>query len=143
MNISLTRRQIREAAARLGEFSLEDLREALELPTCGTYRVISSALKAFKQGGHLEKLGPKQYRYTDKREFSKKGKMWRAMLIKPEFTRKDVARLAGCSLDYVNKYFAFLQRQGWVALILKEGHNDGLYRLVDPENAPLEHPAKS
>jgi len=141
MKVSLTQRQIREAAARLGEFSLEDLREALDLPICGTYRAISDSLKAFRRWGHLKKVGPDLYRYVDKRGFSKKGKMWRAMLIRSEFTRKDVARLAGCSLDYVNKYFACLQRQGWVTLVSKEGHKDGVYRLVDPDKAPLEHPA--
>jgi hypothetical protein len=135
-----TKQQIHEAAARLGEFTLQDLRDALDLPTFGNYRTLSDALKALRRWGHLQKVGTNSYRYTDKRGFSKKGRMWRAMLIKSQFTRKDVAKLAECSIDYVHKYFAFLLRKKWIILISKQGHNDGLYRLADPDAAPLEHP---
>ena len=66
--------------------------------------------------------------------------MWRAMRIKGTFTQKDIMRLTGASRPHVKKYVRYLRRQGLVEAVAGQDYVRGLYRLKDPDNAPLEHP---
>jgi hypothetical protein len=38
------------------------------------------------------------------------------------------------------KYFIFLKKKGFIIAVSGNGYSEGVYRLADPDNAPLEHP---
>ena len=135
--------RIREAVKELGEFTINDL--TVELHVC-TYKEkdrIRRAVKCLKKYKEVVSIGPGFYRYQGQgkqKPLKKIVKMWRGMRIKEYFTRQDIVRLSGASKIHVKKYFIFLKREGFISPVSGRGYKEGLFRLSDPDNAPLEHP---
>ena len=133
--------QVRETAFKLGEFTIDDLMDALPVYTYEEIWKVRAAIRRLIKVGEFALVRHDLYRYQAKKErLTKVAKMWRAMRIKEYFTKKDIAKLSGASKPHVKKYFIFLKRNNYIARVEREGSREGVYRLTDTENAPLEHP---
>lgn len=140
----LTTKAIREAAARLIEFSFDEIAEQLKVQTFEDRTKLVSTLRSFMRLGMVERNGSgTTYRYIGHMRPTWKNKMWRAMVIKERFTREDVVKLSGATRANVKKFVFALKRNGAICHISGQGYSGGLYRLADPDNAPLEPPAAS
>ncbi|MEW6666224.1 MAG: hypothetical protein AB1512_13525 [Thermodesulfobacteriota bacterium] len=130
----------REAAKDFGEFTVDDLILRLSAKTYREKKDIQSAISRFCKYGEVLLLRPGLYRYEGKQALSLTQKIWRAMMIKGQFTKKDLVRLSGASFSRVNNYVGFLKRSGIVNRAAKLTGNTALYSLSDAERAPLNHP---
>jgi hypothetical protein len=135
-----TRQQIRDAVKRLGEFDITGLLDALDAPSFYAGRV-RKVVDDFVRQGEVEKLGANRFRFVREKALSKLARAWRAMLIKKIFTRRDIVRLSGASKIHIKKYFIYLKRSGFIAPVSGQGYENGIFALVDPENAPLGYPS--
>lgn len=133
--------RVRETAFRLGEFTLDDLMEALPVYTFEEIWKLRGAIRWLRKSGEFTLVQHGLYRYQARRErLTKVAKMWRAMRIKEYFTKRDIVKLSGASKSHVKKYFIILKRKNYIARVEGKGSKEGVYRLMDPDNAPLEHP---
>jgi hypothetical protein len=131
---------VREAVKELAEFSFDELIDKLHPTTFEGLRDIKRALSRFCREGEVAALGSDRYSYVGKKKLTKLEKMWRAMRITGQFTRQDIVRLTGASGIHVKKYFIFLKRNGFIVPVSGRGYRGGIFKLADPDKAPLEHP---
>ncbi len=101
------------AAQRLA--SLQDVCRALDIPVAdwqGRARVRNILWAMLKSGQVSLLAGPPLYR-LERRRHGVQEKLWRAIVLKARKAEAwcfaDLARLAGCSLDYAKKYAEFLE----------------------------------
>jgi hypothetical protein len=134
--------RFREAASKFETFGTDDIALKLGVRTYAEMEKLRSALKGLVRNGEVISLRPGFYRYAKKEKpLSMVAKMWRAMLIKGSFTRRDIGRLSGASITHVHKYFMKLEREGLIVNTSgKRGYKDGVFQLADPDDAPLKHP---
>jgi hypothetical protein len=131
---------VREAAARLGKFTERELMDIIDPAAYVGLKEIRRALTRFCKEGEVVRSEGGTYSYAGRKIVTKYAKMWRAMLIKERFSRQDIVRLTGASKIHAKKYFIFLRRSGFIESLTGQGYANGLFRLADPENAPLDHP---
>ena len=132
---------VRLAASEMGMFTVDELVSRLPVSTYREKRKIRSVIQGFEASGEAVLLKPGIYRYQGRKQpLSRVARMWRAIRIKGHFTRLDLVRLTGASKGHAKKYIFYLKRKGFIELVSKQGNNYGVYRLIDPDNAPLEHP---
>jgi len=132
----------REAAAELGDFTISELVVFLKMKNKPKIRKAIDYLLRVK--GEVVSIRPRFYRYQgNQKPLNKVDKMWRAMRIKEYFSRQDILKLSGASYVYVKTYFAWLKREGFITHISGRGYKDALFRLTDPETAPLDRPITS
>ena len=135
---------VRQAAFDLGEFSVDDLVTTLDARTYKEVSQIKGIASRLRREKEIASVTPGLYRYQEKQKpLTKIAKMWRAMKIKGHFTQQDIVKLSGASRSHVKKYVIFLKRAGFITPntnVSGRGYKGGLYRLMDPDNAPLEHP---
>ena len=138
----IPRAKIRSAAARLIEFTLDELMEVLHVSSRKGRHLVQKAIGDYGRSGLIEKTGTETLRYKGHTLGSLRMKMWRAILIKGKFTQRDIVVLSGASRNYVRMFFAHLKKAGAIKHISGRGYEESLFRLIDPESAPLECPVK-
>jgi len=132
---------VRQAAFDLGEFSVDDLVTTLDARTYKEVSQIKAIASRLRREKEIASITPGLYRYQEKEKpLTKIAKMWRAMRIKGHFTQQDIVKLSGASRSHVKQYVIFLKRAGFITYVSGRGYTEGLYRLIDPDNAPLGHP---
>jgi hypothetical protein len=98
-------------------------------------------VKCLKWKGEIVSIRRGFFKYQGKEKpLNKQAKIWRAIRIKEYFTRFDIVRLSEASDEYVKRYFTFLKRKGFIVHVSGRGAKGGLYRLLEPEKAPINHP---
>ncbi|MFC1867671.1 hypothetical protein ACFL0H_06010 [Thermodesulfobacteriota bacterium] len=134
--------KIREVVNDLDDFDIDHLTVALHVQTYEGREKIRRAVKGLKKLKEVETIRPGLYRYKGKQgPLSLIAKMWRAIRIKERFTLRDIVRLSGASKTHAHKYFKYLEGKGIIANCSGDRrYSDGLNNLVDPDNAPLDHP---
>lgn len=134
--------RVRQAAIELGEFTINDLTVSLPVSTYAEKEEIRWCVKSLKRSGEAISVRPGLYRYLGKeRVLNKLARMWRAMGIKKYFTQQEIVRLSGASKTHAHKYFMYLERSGIIENSSGgRSYREGIYCLIDPDNAPLEHP---
>ena len=133
--------KIRDYANGADVFTVDEIASALGTKTFEYLRKIREVVKRLKARGEIISVSPGLYRYEMKPcPFTKVERMWRAMRIKEYFTRKDIVMLSGASKTHAKKYFIFLKKKGFIIAVSGKGYSEGVYRLADSDNAPLEHP---
>lgn len=132
---------IREAASNLGDFTINDLTEPLHVYSYEEKRKIRESIKQFVRTGEIVSLNLGVYRYKGRNwTLPLIARMWRGMRIKEYFSIKDIVRISGASKSHARKYFKFLEEKGIIENCSgRRGYKEGAYRIVDPDNAPLEH----
>jgi Fic family protein len=140
MGKSLIQR-IREVAIESSDFDINGLTIALHIQSYEEKEKVRRAVKGLKRSNEVISIRPGYYRYKGKQvALSLIEKMWRAMRIKEHFTVRDIVRLTGASKTHAHKYFMFLEKKGVIVNSSGErGYRDGVYSLIDPDNAPLDH----
>lgn len=134
--------KIREAVKGLDSFDLAYLSDTLHAQTYKENLKIKAAVTGLKRIGEVETIRPGLWRYIGKKkDLLLISKMWRAMRIKERFTVRDIVRLSGASKTHVHKYFMFLEKKEIIVNSSGDrGYSSGTYYLVDPDQAPLDHP---
>lgn len=133
--------KVRQAALRLGDFSCEDIALALNAHEKKEKVRIRETINYLKRTKQVIALRRGFYRYKIyQKPLTNIAKMWRAMKIKEYFTRFDIERLSGASGTHVRKYFIYLKNAGFIYCVKNNGHKADLFGLVEPDNAPLQHP---
>jgi len=133
--------KVRQAAIELDEFTSNDLTDLIPVFTYKDRDKIRKVIQELKKSGEIVLIREGLYRYEGKkRPLSKQARIWRAIIIKEYFIRRDIVKLSGASDDYVKRYLTFLKGRGFIEHISGQGYKDGLYRLTDPKTAPLDHP---
>ena len=134
--------RVRQSAINLGEFTINDLTIALPVCTYAEKEKARWSVKSLKRSGEVISVRPGLYRYIGKdKTLNKLARIWRAMRIKGYFTRQEIGRLSGASKTHVHKYFMYLERKGIIENSSGgRSYQVGIYCLIDPDNAPLEHP---
>jgi hypothetical protein len=140
MSTSFTEK-VRRTASRLGEFTIDELMSSLFVQNYEDKARIKRVVKCLKWKGEVISIRTGLFRYQRKEKpLNKQARMWRAIRIKEYFSRFDVVKLSGASDEYVKRYFTFLKRKGFIAHVSGRGSKNGLYRLIEPEKVPIEHP---
>lgn len=134
--------RVRAVVRDLDEFTIHDLTEPLCIQSYEEKERVKSAIKGLKRIGDVVSVKPGVFRYKPKQKpFSMLAKMWRGMLIKGTFTWRDIVILSGADRTHVHKYIMFLCKNGTIERVSKaRSYAMGVYRLTDPDTAPLEHP---
>lgn len=133
--------KVRKIASEMGEFTVNDIVSRLPAKTYREKRSIKNVIGKFRKRGEAISLKPGLYCYRGSQTpLSKTAKMWRAIRIKGDFTRRDLTRLSGATEGHARKYIFFLKREGFISRVEIQRSKYRAYRLVDPEKAPLEHP---
>ena len=133
--------RVRKTAFDLGEFTMDQLEEAVPVKTMKELQAARHAIKRFIQEEEIIPDGPGRYRYqVVTRRFPKVARMWRAMRLKESFTQKEIVKLTGASRIHARKYFIQLKKQGLIEVVTGQGYEKGVFRLKDPAGAPLEYP---
>lgn len=133
--------KLRQSAIELGEFNINDLAHCIPVYTYKDKHRIIKLIQALKRNGEIVSIRRGFYCYQGKkRPLTKKARMWRAIRIKEYFTRRDVVKLSGAPDAYVRWYLSFLKRDGFIEHISGRGYRNGLYRLTNSTDAPLDHP---
>jgi len=134
-------KKIRAIAPSLGEFTIHDLSEALRIQTYRDKAQLKISLKGIKRGGDIVTIRPGLFRFRQKEApFSMVKSMWRTMLLKQRFTWQHIARISGASKSHVHKYLRFLEDRGFIKNLGDRSYNSGIWELIEPGKAPLEHP---
>jgi hypothetical protein len=140
MSKSFTQR-VREAASKLEEFTIDELAAPLCVRTYKDRAKVRRVIKYLKRNNEIGPIRVGLFKYQGKDQpLSKQARIWRAIRIKEYFSRFDVVKLSGASDEYVKRYFTFLKRKGFIAHVSGRGSKNGLYRLIEPEKVPIEHP---
>jgi hypothetical protein len=134
--------RIREIVTDLDQFTIQDLVEPLHIQTFREKERVRSAVKGLRKIRDVVSIMPGVFCYRPKQKpFSMLAKMWRAMLIKGTFTWREIVVLSGADKTHVHKYIMFLSRARYIERISRErSYARGIYRVADPDHAPLEHP---
>jgi len=133
--------RVRKAANELGEFTIDELGKELNIQTYKDSEKLGWAVRDLRKNKEIVSVKKGLYKYQGKQgPLVKIARIWRAMRIKVYFTHQDVVRLSGASVSHARKYIKYLIGKGLVAYVSGQGYTGRLYRLVDPDNAPLEHP---
>lgn len=134
--------KVRNAASRFEEVTVDDICEALNVRTYIEKKRVKQAIKDLKKQDELISLQPGRYRYQIKQtDFVLLERMWRAIRIKGSFTKRDIKKLSEATYPYVDYYFRFLEKAGFIARISGgRGYRTVLFALIDPDKAPLDHP---
>lgn len=133
--------KVREAVSELGEFTIDELSNKLNVQAYKDNERLRLAVKSLRKHREIISIKRGLYKYQGKQKpLVKIARIWRAMRIKVYFTLQDVVRLSGASESHARKYIKYLIGKGFVEHVTGKGYTGKLYRLVDPDNAPLEHP---
>jgi hypothetical protein len=133
--------RVREIAFRRGEFSLVELMEEASVRDYAQKKKLLDVIKRLKVSGELVQLKKEFYQYRQaEKPLMKIERMWRAMRIKKQFSRRDILLLSGASREHLKKYFLCLEKQGHIARTSGKGYQNGLYRLANSETAPETAP---
>ena len=133
--------RVRKTAFDLGEFTMDQLEEAVPVKTVRELHAARQVIKRFIKEKEIVPDGPNRYRYqVVTRRFPKLARMWRAMRFKGNFTQQEIVKLTGASRTHVKKYVIHLKKQGWLEHTAGQGYEGGHYQLKDPDRAPLVHP---
>lgn len=131
----------RESARGLGEFTLQELSKNMNIQSYKDNERLRCRVKDLRKNQEIISIRRGLYRYQGKQgPLVKIARVWRAMRIKVYFTLQDVVRLSGASESHARKYIKYLMGKGFVEYVSGQGYGGKLYKLVDPDNAPLEHP---
>ncbi|MFZ0928125.1 MAG: hypothetical protein WAN11_05975 [Syntrophobacteraceae bacterium] len=136
------RLEIRNAAAKLIEFTIDELAEELHISSHKALHAVWAAMRAFRISGLVEKTAPGTFRYKGHMLGSLKMKMWRAMLVKGRFSQSDIVTLSGATRIYVRRFLLLLRSKQVVMHVSGRGYSGAIYGLVDPDSAPLEPPVE-
>lgn len=140
MKISFTE-NVRRTVSKLGEFTIDELATSLSVQAYGDKARVRRVVKCLKWKGEVISIRTGLFKYQGKeKSLNKQAKIWRAIRIKEYFTRFDVVKLSEASDEYVKRYFTFLKRKGFIDHVSGRGAKGGLYRLLEPEKAPIDHP---
>lgn len=133
--------KIRAVVPSLGDFTIHDLAYVLGVQTYADKARLKTSLKGIMKSGAIVGLRPGLFRFTQKdASFSMLQSMWRTMLLKQRFTWQDITRISGSSKSHAHKYLRFLEGKGIVRNLGDRGYRSGVWELMEPEKAPLEHP---
>ena len=140
--------RLREAARRLGSFTLDEVFEAagFGLPTGKERTLFRRLLHDMRRSGELKWFDTGTYKYFGKmpkeikrsRVYPLQEKMWRVVrnLSKRQaFSRFDVQQLSGASGNYTRRYLWFLKKEKFIVEVAQERYLTGtnfrpLYRVM-------------
>lgn len=110
-----------------GRISLKGIQRVLALPDPADHERIKHAVLNLVKGGHVERVAPATYAYTDKQsDLGYKNAQYRmARVIRIRtvrgevFSARKLAELADCGCDWSQRYVRFLLSKG---ILEKRGH---------------------
>ena len=133
---------VRDKALMFEKFTYEDINNSIRLRVKNKNEKVRNSIRALRRTGEVKSIRRGLYQFCQiQKPLSLMEKMWRAMRIKEFFTCYDICKLTGASTNYVKQYVRYLKRKGFVSSAEDAGIQEGIYRLNDPEGAPLKHPA--
>ena len=107
-------RRVRDAAARMPEFSAGEISVALNIQSRADMARLRVCIRDLRRDGSLEIVSRGRYRITDKsmHETPVRRKILRAMSIIGTFTPRQVIRAAGCDKSYAHAMIRTLVADG-------------------------------
>ncbi|MBN1495912.1 MAG: hypothetical protein JXA07_04030 [Spirochaetes bacterium] len=131
---------IREYFQNVGPATIARAAVDLNIPQ----RTVRKAIESLQARGEATRIGSGLYKYRqpegarDSAVYETQRTMWRAMRISKTFTVWDVAQLSGASIDYAQRYVAFLAKGKYLLPAGKDGQRPR-WRIIlkAPVDAPV------
>ena len=127
-----TQGAVREVLKNLGQASLRQIREILNLTDQSGTNQVYRAVYDLVKSGEARRVMEGLYAYQKPRYQAPKklGKIWRAIRSSRQFTLNDIVLLTGAGHDYIGQYLNHLKKEGYIVPIGNKKGGQLTYRTT-------------
>jgi AraC-like DNA-binding protein len=138
--------QLREIFQGLEKFSYQQIFQVLGIQDSPKRDAIRRRFHEFLKRGEIKRIGYGTYQYTGKNSLRGKPlqeRMWRAIRILKRFSAQEIARNAGASINYAQRYLKRLREEGYVEYIgkrkMETGRKENVFQVKKLAQEPPVH----